>query len=298
MTTAPIALFVYNRPLHTRRTVEALLRNELAGQSDLYIFSDAPKNPEAAEAVREVREYIRTITGFRSVNIVERDRNWGLANSIIDGITRLCNEFGRVIVLEDDLVTAPSFLRFMNEGLTRFADEERVASISGYSFPVDARLPEVLFLKAGSSWGWATWQRAWSAFDPQGERLLEKILERNLAEEFNLDGSYDFLGMLKGWIAKRNDSWAIRWYATLFLRGQLTLFPGKSLVNNIGHDGSGVHCSDSESYEVVLSSSLPVISVADIAEDAEVRSAVRRYFMSLRMSLYTRVLNKIARMTR
>src|SRR5689334_19947926 len=117
MNLAPITLFVYNRPEHTRRTVEALLKNELAAESDLFIFSDAPKKPESDESVRMVRDYIHAITGFKSVTIIERDRNWGLADSIIDGVTSVVNQYGRIIVLEDDLVVSAHFLEYMNTAL-------------------------------------------------------------------------------------------------------------------------------------------------------------------------------------
>ena len=134
---APIALFVYNRPIHTRRTVEALQKNTQAAESDLCIYSDAPKRPEVAEAVREVRAYIKTITGFSSITIVERERNLGLANSIIDGVTSIVNKHGRIIVLEDDLVVSQYFLEYMNTALERYRDDERVMQISGHMFPTE-----------------------------------------------------------------------------------------------------------------------------------------------------------------
>jgi len=150
---APIALFAYNRPWHTRRTVEALQRNALAEQSDLFIFSDAPKRPDSADAVRQVRGYIKTISGFKSINIVERAQNLGLAKSIIDGATYLSNQCGRFIVLEDDIVTSPHFLTFMNEALKRYADDDRVISIHGYVYPVAQPLPDAFFLLGADCWG-------------------------------------------------------------------------------------------------------------------------------------------------
>lgn len=239
---APIALFVYNRPLHTRQTVAALQKNKLASESDLIIFSDAPKRPEAAAAVGEVREYIKAITGFRSVNIVERDRNLGLANSIIDGVTRLCQEYGRVIVLEDDLVTSPFFLEYMNTALARYQNEEQVMQISGYMFPISvAAATDAVFLPLTTSWGWATWQRAWQHLDPaaMGHGVLKDNVD--MRHKFNLDGGYDYFGMLKQQMQGRIDSWAIRWYLSVWMRGGLTLFPLKTLVENIGLDGSGTH---------------------------------------------------------
>ena len=242
MKLAQIALFVYNRPQHTRRTVGALQKNELAEKSDLVIFSDAPKTPEAAEAVREVREYIKTIDGFRSVSIIERDRNLGLANSVIDGVTKLCKEYGRVIVLEDDLITSPFFLEYMNTALARYQNDEQVMQISGYMFPISvAAATDAVFLPMTTSWGWATWQRAWQHFDPaaRGHGALKDNVD--MRHKFNLDGGYDYFGMLEQQMQGKIDSWAIRWYLSVWIRGGLTLFPLITLVENIGFDGSGTH---------------------------------------------------------
>ena len=158
MSCAPVALFVYNRPWHTRQTVAALLANPESAQTPLYIFSDAPKNAAASKVVAEVRSYIRKIDGFKSVAIIEREVNFGLARSIIDGVTQLCEEHGRVIVLEDDLIIFPHFLAYMNAGLERYEHEDRVMQIAGYMFPMKLELAEdALLLPFISSWGWATW---------------------------------------------------------------------------------------------------------------------------------------------
>lgn len=239
---APIVLFVYNRLTHTHRTVDALLKNGLAKESDLIIYSDAPKKPEAADAVHEVREYIRTITGFHSVSIVERDRNYGLANSIIDGVTSVVNKYGRIIVLEDDLVVTPHFLGFMNRALDRYENESKVIQVSGYMFPVKIDIDEdALFLPLCTSWGWATWQRAWQLFDPDAKGYAKLKAAPALRNRFNLDGAYDYYSMLKAQLEGRVDSWAIRWYLATFLFEGLTLYPRQSLVTNAGFDGSGTH---------------------------------------------------------
>lgn len=244
MTLAPISLFVYNRPTHTRRTVEALQKNLLAKDSDLIIFSDAPKNFEAAEAVREVREYIRTITSFRSVSIVERDRNWGLANSIIDGVTSVVNERGRIIVLEDDLVVTPHFLDFMNRALDKYENEQQVIQVSGYMFPVKISIKEdALFLPLTTSWGWATWKRAWQLFDPEAKGYARLKADPALRKRFNLDDAYDYYSMLEAQLDGRVDSWAVRWQLSAFLNNTLTIYPRHSLIVNAGFDGSGTHGS-------------------------------------------------------
>jgi acetyltransferase-like isoleucine patch superfamily enzyme len=246
---APITLFVYNRPTHTRQTVEALQKNELAKDSDLIIFSDAAKKPEAAEAVREVREYIRQIDGFKSIKIIERDQNWGLANSIIDGVTSVVNEFGRIIVLEDDLVVTPYFLDFMNRALDKYQDEQQVIQVSGYMFPVKLKIKEdALFLPLTTSWGWATWQRAWQLFDPDAKGYAQVKEDLALRKHFNLDGSYDFFSMLEAQLAGQVDSWAIRWYLSTFSFEGLTLYPCQSLIINKGFDGSGTHGGNGKTF--------------------------------------------------
>jgi len=240
---APIALFVYNRPKHTLQTVEALQQNQLALESDLIVFSDAPKESGATTAVHEVRDYIRGIAGFKSVTIVERNSNFGLAVSIIDGVTRLCDEYGRVIVLEDDLVVSPYFLEYMNTAIERYRNDERVMQISGHMFPVDiAAETDAVFLPMTTSWGWATWQRAWRHFDPLASGYDKLKRDAKLRRAFNLDGAYDYFCMMEQQLRGKIDSWAIRWYLSVFLRGGFVLFPVKSLVENTGFDGSGIHC--------------------------------------------------------
>lgn len=133
---APLALFVYNRPEHTRKTVEALQANLLAPHTPLFVFCDAACDELAREGVERVRDYVARISGFASVTIISRERNLGLANSIIDGVSMLCERFGRAIVLEDDLPTSPHFLTFMNDGLDTYASDERVQSVCGYMYPV------------------------------------------------------------------------------------------------------------------------------------------------------------------
>ncbi|HEY9074495.1 MAG TPA: glycosyltransferase, partial [Desulfobaccales bacterium] len=196
MNLAPIALFVYNRPWHTRQTVESLQQNDPARDSDLFIFADGPKNPGLDPAVLQVREYIRGITGFKSVTLIEREQNLGLAQSLIEGVTRVCGNRGRVIVLEDDMVLSPYFLAYMNQGLDEYAQENRVISIHGYIFPHKGPLPETFFLRGADCWGWATWQRGWSLFEPDGAKLLADLRRRRLTRAFDFNGAYGYTAML------------------------------------------------------------------------------------------------------
>lgn len=280
MNLAPIALFVYNRPYHTSRTVAALLKNTLAAQSELIIYSDAPKRPEAAQAVQEVRAYIRMITGFRSLHIVERDRNWGLANSIIDGVTSVVNQYGRIIVLEDDLLTSTHFLEYMNTALERYQAEDRVMQVSGHIFPVRVHdETDAVFLPMTTSWGWATWARAWKHFDPKSTGYAHLKGDAELRKRFNLDGAYDYFSMLEAQLAGRVDSWAVRWYLSVFLREGLVLFPRTSLVENTGFDGSGTHTSGPAAEP--LSMEFKVAAYPEVATNDAALEQVRDYLNSL-----------------
>mgnify|MGYP000904813348 CR=1 FL=1 len=250
---APIALFAYARPEHTRRTLEALAANALADQSDLIVYADAARGERNAEAVCAVRELIRSASGFRSVTLVKRDMNFGLARNIIEGVSEVLHQHDRVIVLEDDMVTSPFFLTYMNDALKRYANDDRIISIHGYVYPVAAALPEAFFLPGADCWGWATWRRGWACFNPDGVQLLRELKQRKLERTFDYEGSYPYTKMLEAQIAGTNDSWAIRWYASAFLLGKLTLYPGRSLVHNIGNDATGTHCDQSSEMDTLLS---------------------------------------------
>lgn len=252
---APIILFTYARPEHTRRTVEALLCNLGVNEHDLIVYSDAPRSADKAQAVAAVREYLKTITGFRSVTVHHRPRNYGLSKSIIDGVTEVLSQHERIIVLEDDMVTSQYFLSYMNEALDQFADDERVISIHGYVYPVQQALPEAFFLRGADCWGWATWRRGWALFNPNGQVLLNDLKRLNLLKAFDFNGAYGYSQMLESQIKGTNDSWAIRWYASAFLAEKLTLYPGRSLVHNIGNDNSGTHCSSNSTHDAALSNS-------------------------------------------
>ena len=197
MKLAPIALFVYNRPDHIIQVIDALQCNELAKKSELYIYSDAGKNPDDDLQVEIVRKYLRMIKGFQIVRIIERKENYGLARSIISGVTDIVNKHGQIIVLEDDLVTSPYFLQYMNDALDIYENESEVISIHGYIYPVKVKLPETFFIKGADCWGWATWKRGWDLFNPDGQELMKTLKEQRLQKEFNFNGSCDYIHMLK-----------------------------------------------------------------------------------------------------
>ena len=258
MVPAPIALFTYNRPVHTQRTVRALQRCALANQSQLHVYSDGPRSLKSEPAVREVRDFLKTVDGFAAVNVHERENNVGLAASVIDGVTRLCNEFGRVIVVEDDLVVAPGFLTFLNAALERYRNEPRVMQIAAHMFPVDVPTKEdAFFLPFVSSWGWATWDRAWRKFDPHAAAYAQLKNDAERRRTFDMNGCYDYCSMLEAQLAGKVDSWAIRWNLSVFMSDGMVLYPKQSLVENTGFDGSGVHCRGESLDQLANSGFLP-----------------------------------------
>jgi hypothetical protein len=293
MITAPIVLFAYARPDHTRRTLEALAANQLAAKSDLIVYADAARTDREVEAVNAVRVLIRRISGFRSVTLIERNENYGLARNIIEGVSEVLSQHDCIIVLEDDMLTSPFFLDYMNEALDRFANDERVVSIHGYVFPVSGPLPEAFFLIGADCWGWATWRRGWACFNPDGSALLRELQQRKLERAFDYEGNYPYTQMLEDQIAGKNDSWAIRWYASAFLEERLTLYPGRSLVHNIGNDATGTHCALSSEMDTALSDT--PIRLEDVA--LEPSTIARQEFVSfLKQQSYKGLTARIRRL--
>lgn len=262
---APIALFVYNRPWHVRQTLESLKNNYLSDKSVLYIFADGAKSTtdqDSLDRIAKVRKIIREKQWCKEVHVIESEQNKGLANSIISGVSQLISEYGKVIVLEDDMVTSPFFLQFMNEALDFYENEQDVSSIHAYTFDME-NLPTTFFLRDPGCWGWATWARGWKLFEHDGKKLMKEIQEKKLIKRFNYEDSYPYFLMLEKQVKGENDSWAIRWYASLFLQNKLTLYPYQSLVYNIGNDASGTHATGEESYfEVrVAQKAIPIAKI-------------------------------------
>lgn len=279
MSYSPILLFVYNRPSHTRQLIESLQANKEAAESPLIIYSDAARDDAARAAVEEVRQFIHSISGFGSVEIIERTENWGLAQNIIDGVSTQIERYGRVIVLEDDLLVAPYFLRFMNDALDLYEDEPRIGHIQACDFTQDATLPDTFLIKWTGSWGWGTWKRAWKHFNPDGKALLQQLEERNLTRTFDFNGTYRFTRMLRRQTEGKNNSWAIRWNASLFLADILSLNVGRSLVQNNGFDGTGTNCGGGGLYNSTLwLKPLPIEKSNPIEENQEARRCFARYY--------------------
>lgn len=264
---APIALFVYNRPEHLRQAVESLLKNRLAKESELIIFSDAAKNKDAQAGVQAVRDYAKTISDFKNVLIYNREINFSPSKNIIEGVTKVITEYGKIIVLEDDLSVAPYFLDFMNDALLFYENEPRVISVCGYMYPVKMKNHETLFLRMADCWGWGTWKRGWDLFNPDAKVLLGQLESRKLIKKFDLNGRYPYSKALKRQVSKKAFSWATCWYATALLNDKLSLYPDKSLVRNIGFDGSGVNCGFNTGYDVNTLQEKVGVSMIQVKED-------------------------------
>lgn len=274
---APIAVFAFNRPQHLQRTLQALAACPQAAASALTLYCDGARRPADDEAVAAVRQVAQAAQGFAAVTVRASERNLGLAASIIGGVGDQLAQAGRVIVVEDDLVVSPHFLAYMNQGLALYEADDRVASVHGYNYPTGEALPETFFQRGADCWGWSTWARAWRHFNPDGAALLAQLQARRLIRAFDLDGSFPYTQMLQDQVAGRNNSWAIRWHASTFLADMLTLYPGRTLVENIGHDDSGTHCGSTGAYDGRASDQPVALQRIALEESVPAREAFKRF---------------------
>jgi len=290
---APIVLFVYNRPEHTKRTVESLRYNTLAGKTNLFIYSDGAKSEKDKKNVEEVRNYIRTIKGFNKIEIIERVKNFGLANSVISGVNEIIQSFGKVVVLEDDMICSPYFLKFMNELLNIFYIDQRIFSVTGYTFPI--KIPEFykrpLYLSPrSSSWGWGTWKNRWEKADWDLKDFQSFIDDKSRVESFNKGGE-DLTRMLKNSISGKVDSWSVKWTYTHFMNNAFCVYPTKSRIINIGADSSGVHTGRTNKFNVDLENhDIEIANVENLQPDEEILKNFRRFF---KKNVFSSVLNKL-----
>lgn len=257
MQLAPICLFVYNRLDETKITVEALKANFLAAESKLFIFSDGFKNAETQSKVEEVRAYIKTITGFKEITLIECAVNKGLASSIIAGVTKIVNTHGTVIVLEDDLVTTPNFLDFMNQSLQFYENNTSIQSISGFSLKIKNPLKEsdVFFNSRAFSWGWATWENRWDENIFDLNYITDTIASKpNILKNFNKQCGNDISEMLLNSISGKNNSWYVRWAFDHFITKRLTVYPFLSKVYNIGFSDAATHCNGVNVFDSIIDS--------------------------------------------
>ncbi len=280
MMPAPILIFVYNRPKHTAELLRSLQNNEGAENCELIFYADGPKPGASENSINDiatVRNLIQDLDWPKSKILKFSDQNKGLAQSIITGVTETLKSYDKVIVLEDDMVLSSHFLNYMNDALEKYEDDARIISIHGYSLPIPVHEP--YFLRGADCWGWATWRRGWTLFNPDGKQLKEQILQRNLAWEFDMDGTYPYLKMLQNQIEGINDSWAIRWHASAFLANKLTLYPGLSLVKNTGSDNSGTHKQDVKAMETSISLNRVIIRDVPVVESTSARLLIVKHLL-------------------
>lgn len=288
MKLAPIIVFVYNRPEYLKETLEALSLNAESKDSTLYIYCDGPKegsSPKEIEKIEFARKVAREKQWCKEVKIIENSINLGLSKSIISGVSEIVDMHGRVIVLEDDLVTSPFFLNYMNTALNKYENNEEVISVVGFSYPIlfNDDLCGTYFLKNADCLGWGTWKRGWDLFEPDANKLIRLLEEKKLVYDFNFNDQYPFMKMLKLVAKGKVNSWAIRWYATSYVNGRLSLFPKKSLVRHIGNNGSNIKADNSDVLGWDIGDK-PVISY----ETALVEKHENRILLSLHFRKYNR----------
>jgi hypothetical protein len=265
MELAPIILFVYNRYEHTKKTVESLKLNKLSSNSSLFIFADGNKNSKDKKSVNEVREYITAVTGFKEIKIIFRERNFGLADSVISGVSEVIRKYGKAIILEDDIIISPYFLKFMNEALDYYENDENIFTISGYNFPVTAPKSykyDIYISPRPSSWGWATWKNRWDEVD--WNPVENPLLKRRKSLHSLLDkAGKDLAPMLLKSVEGKISSWAVKYSFTQIQKNAFCIFPLKSLAKNIGTDATGTNFDrTTKRYDVLLQLDDPKIQLS------------------------------------
>ncbi len=277
---APICLFAFNRPDHTARTLRALAASPLAERTVLTAYLDGARTQDEEQQVAETRKVIEAQTGFASVTLNAREENAGLARSIQDGVTATMQAYGKAIVVEDDVVTSPAFLSYMNLALDRYKDEPRVWHIAGYNEDIaeNRNLRGAALWRFMSCWGWGSWADRWSNFRRDPAVLIDQFLDEDI-RRFNLDGAHDFWSQVLGNERGELKTWAVFWYATIFQNEGLCLSPHFSYAKNIGFDGSGSHGVVNDSYlreSLNLDPEPPFPDI--IVEDADALARLKAYY--------------------
>lgn len=257
MALTPIILFIYNRPNHTKQTLEALSNNTLASQSDLFIFADGPKNTaskEQLESIKQTRKVAASENWCKSVTLIESETNKGLARSIIEGVTEIINKYGKAIILEDDIITGKYFLEYMNEALEKYQGNKEVWHVTGWRDPIKhTKKNKAYFYPTMDCWSWATWADRWQNYKKDAA-YYKSIFTDSMKKAFNIDGADPYMWLqIEENISGKINTWAIFWYATIFLKHGLCIAPTTSLCKNIGFDNSGVHCSENQAQTIETS---------------------------------------------
>ena len=287
-TPAPVVLFCYKRLDTLKQTIESLQQNYCADESELYIFSDGAKKTEEEPVIAAVRDYLKTVTGFRKVTITEAIQNKGLASSIIGGVTDIINKYDKVIVLEDDLVTSRNFLIYMNKGLDYYKDNSKIFSIAGFSIPIKGQNESsVYFTQRASSCGWGTWKDRWNVIDWEVKDYPELMSSRPARRAFNKMGS-DMTGLLTKQKQGKINSWAIRWCYHQFKYDLYSVHPVVSKIKNIGYGSAdATHTRESfNRFETKLDASNAIeinFNIPVRLEKNVIRQFVRPYSIPYRV---------------
>lgn len=286
MKLAPVILFVYNRPETLRKTLEALAANELADQTELFVYSDGPKesdDSQALEKIKAVRALVRERNWCGSVTVIESEKNRGLANSIIEGVTKIVNQYTKAIIIEDDAVVSKYFLRFMNEALEKYKDDPKVLSIGSWNYFCDpSLLDDNFFFRFPDSIAWATFGRAWKLFESNSELALKKIVDTGKLHRFDGELNYPyFSNMLRLQSEGKISSWAIRWTATAIIHDMLSYFPRQTLSIHIGFGDDATHERTADyNSSLVLASRPQEVRKNSVIENATAITEWRKFVKS------------------
>ncbi len=290
---SPVILFVYKRYNHTLQTIEALANNDGADKTDLFIFSDAARSDKDVKPVGLVRDLIKNISGFKSVTVNLRSKNYGLAKNIIDGVTEISRKFSQFIVVEDDIVTSPYFLKFMNQALNLYKNNKKVWHIAGWNYPINPDgLADTFLWQLMNCWGWATWSDRWCYFERDPDKLLSCFSSDDI-KRFNLNHRYTpFWNILLDDKNGTINTWDVCWYATIFKKGGLCLNPVQSFTKNIGHDDSGEHCGGVDIYKTKLSMKKAINFEVNEFSNNKALELIRQFYYDNRLNFCRRVLSK------
>lgn len=295
---APVVLFAYARPEHTLKTVNALKENFLACETELFIYLDYPKKAEHKSDYDAVNNIVSNLTGFKKIHIIKRTENYGLAKNIMTGVSHIVNEFGKVIVVEDDLVTSKYFLSFMNESLERYKTNKEVWHISGWTYPVNFEIKEDVFAwRTMNCWGWATWGDRWQHFEKKPTELIETFSKQDI-KKFNIDSTHNFWKQVEANESGRLNTWAIFWYATIFKNNGVCINPTKTYVHNIGNDGSGENCGAWDIFTSPLATEQTEVWIDSFTENSVALKAIKGFFRKTYPNIFIRAFRKFVRLAK
>ena len=285
MKLAPIILIVYNRPLHTQKAIDSLLKNKYSSESNLFVFSDNAFLKSDKQKVQEVRSYIKTIKGFKKVTMIERERNWGMTNNIIDAVTQIVNQYSKVIVLEDDVLVHPLFIQYMNQSLEMYMYDNIVFGITGYLDPLKNKHIQnnTFFHRYPSCWGWGTWKRAWLKFDINLRAQIYLIHKNQELKRFSFNSANMILDQVKKNLSGYYFTYQIRWYASCFNQGGIFLHPAESLTTNIGFDGTGDRCGNDNTNitQQLFKGKELLLKRIPISEQISIRKQYENFYINL-----------------